>query len=317
MAYVLPALRDREIKVEFNASGMKTDVLAIGELLADVVTEEYVVSLREARSFKIFQGGSPANVCANLRWLGASTAMVSCVGNDGIGEFILDAMKHTGVATEFIVRSTEYPTSLVLVGKSKGTPEFIAYRMADRHLPPVDTSLIDAARIVHTCAFALSKSPARENILQALHRAKAQNKLVSVDWNYAPSIWPDDGRTVLDEIVALNPLLKMSLDDISRFEGRALSVEEARACLSRFNTEVLALTCGKDGVWYRSGEGEWHFKPAAAVTEVVDSTGAGDAFWAGFLWAYLRSLSLDECIDEALALAARKVQRLGPLYAAV
>jgi len=293
---------------------MNLDVLAIGELLADLVTEDYVNDLREAKSFHIYQGGSPANVCANLHWLGVKAALVSCVGNDGVGEMIIDTLRKTGLTTQYIYRSDVQPTSLVLVGRSKGTPDFIAYRMADRYIPAVDDQLVQSAQVIHTCAFALSKEPARGHILQALHRAKAQQKSISVDWNYAPEIWQETGQDVFTEVVSLRPLLKVSMDDVCRFTGQHLSIEEARTFLSGFHAKVLALTCGKDGVWYREDDQPWTFKPADMVKEVVDSTGAGDAFWSGFLSAFLQQKTTHECIGEALRLAGRKVQHMGPLY---
>ena len=72
---------------------MKIDVLAIGELLADVISEQYVSSLADATTFRLYQGGSPANVCANLKWMGDNAVMVSCVGNDSIGNLIVDSIK--------------------------------------------------------------------------------------------------------------------------------------------------------------------------------------------------------------------------------
>lgn len=72
---------------------MKIDVLAIGELLADVISEHYVTTLAEAGTFHIYQGGSPANVCANLKWLGDHAVMVSCIGKDSIGDMIVDSIK--------------------------------------------------------------------------------------------------------------------------------------------------------------------------------------------------------------------------------
>ena len=50
------------------------------------------------------------------------------------------------------------------------------------------------------------------------------------------------------------------------------------------------------------------------MKEVVDTTGAGDAFWAGFLYARLKGVPLQQCVQQALSIAARKIQRQGPLY---
>lgn len=299
-----------------NAAATKSGVLAIGELLADVITENFVNDLSSATTFRMFQGGSTANVCANLQWMGCPATIVACVGSDGIGRFLLNELQRTGLDTKHVLESDTHPTSIVLVGRSNATPDFIAYRMADAQIENIGDELIDNCQVVHSCAFAMSKQPAQQNILRALQTAAEKGKQVSIDWNFAPAIWgDDDGKNIFEAVCALNPLLKCSLDDVERFAGRSLSVEEAKTFLQPLPTMVTALTCGKDGVWYRSFENEnWEFQPAAPVEKVQDTTGAGDAFWSGFLNAFLRKYCMKDCIGEGIKIAAMKVQQLGPLY---
>lgn len=293
-----------------------TGVLAIGELLADVITENFVNNLSSATTFRMFQGGSTANVCANLQWLGCKAQMVACVGNDGIGNFLVTELQRTGLNTMHIAKSNSHPTSIVLVGRSNATPDFIAYRMADAQIGIIDDELIQSCQIVHTCAFALSKEPAQKNILHALQSAADKGKQISIDWNFAPAIWGDDeGKKVFDAVCELNPLLKCSMDDVERFAARSLSIEHAKEFLQPLPTMATALTCGKAGVWYRSFENDnWEFQPAMPVEKVQDTTGAGDAFWSGFLHAFLRKYCLKDCITEGIKIASLKVQKLGPLY---
>ena len=294
---------------------MKIDVLAIGELLADVISEQYVSSLADASTFRMYQGGSPANVCANLKWMGNNPAMVSCVGADSIGDMIVESIRKTGLTDTHIIRSNNYPTTIVLVGRSKGTPDFVAYRMADTQIGPIDKSLIEQSSILHSCAFALSRNPAQLNILNAFDQAVGLGKKISIDWNFAPSIWQDDGKTIFSKVCESQPLLKMSMDDVERFLGDPVSIEQARAFLSTLTTTVACLTCGKDGVWFIDDvDREWKFMPAVPVSEVRDTTGAGDAFWSGFLHAYLQKQSTDACIRNGLAIASQKIQKIGPLY---
>lgn len=295
---------------------VNTGVLAIGELLADVITENFVDDLSFATAFRMFQGGSTANVSANLQWLGCTTNIVACVGNDGIGKFLLNELHRTGLNTGYILRSNTHPTSIVMVGRSNATPDFIAYRMADAQIGIVADELIQQSQIVHTCAFALSKQPAQKNILQALQSAAEKGKQISIDWNFAPAIWgDDDGKKIFDAVCVLNPLLKCSLDDVERFAAKTLSIEQAKDFLHALPTMATALTCGKEGVWYRSYENDdWQFQPAAPIEKVQDTTGAGDAFWSGFLHAFLRKYCLKDCIAEGIKIASMKVQKLGPLY---
>lgn len=290
-------------------------LLAIGELLADIISTDFVENLAEARQFDIYQGGSPSNVCANVKWLGQEAQMVASVGDDGIGKMLISQIQQTGINTEHIHISRTYPSSLVLVGRSKGTPDFIAYRMADTQIPEIASELIASASIVHSCAFALSKDPARTNILNAFANAFKGGKSISMDWNYAPSVWGTSelqGQEVFEKVCSFKPLLKFSMDDIKRFKG-ITSVEDAKAFLSDIKTTLTCLTMGKDGVWYNIDQA-WSFLPADPVAEVKDTTGAGDAFWAGVLTSWHVHQDPALAIKEGLRVAALKVQKQGPLY---
>lgn len=294
---------------------MKIDLLAIGELLADFISHEYVNTVSEAKSFEMFQGGSPANLCANVRWLGKNAQLIACVGNDSIGDFLIKEIEKIGISSALITRSNEHPSSVVMIGKSTGTPDFIAYRMADTQIPPLSYDLLKDVNIIHTSAFALSKNPAQSNIIEALNYAKHKGAQVSVDWNFAKPIWGnDDGRSAFNYICSLQPMLKMSLDDYQRFLGQAhANAENARNFLDFLRVPFICLTCGSDGVWYKFDE-TWHFIAAKRVDEVKDTTGAGDAFWAAFLSAKLDGKNYHDCVNNAIEIAAIKIQKTGPLY---
>lgn len=293
----------------------KFDFLAIGELLADIISTETVSGLEQADAYQLYQGGSPANVAANLAFLGKKTALVSCVGDDGIGRRLVRSVESSGVDISYLQKSRHEPTSIVVVARSTGTPDFIAYRGADKELQPIGTDLIARSRIVHTTAFALSKEPARGHILDAFSVAAGRGKIISADWNFAPSIWNgEDGKDVFERLITFKPLLKLSLDDVGRFFGGNTSIEESKKLLDAYPCRLCVLTCGSEGVWWRSEEKEWDYAPALPVSEVVDTTGAGDAFWAGMLAAFLDGAGDKDCMTQALLLAAKKIARQGPLY---
>jgi fructokinase len=294
---------------------MKIDVLALGELLADLISEDYVNTLSEAKKFHLYQGGSPANLCANLKWLGKETELVACVGNDSIGDFLSNVLMEIGLSGKYIERDPNLPSSLVLVGKSKASPDFIAYRMADTQIKRVSNHVIEAATIIHTSAFALSKEPARTNILSALKTASQLGKIISCDWNFAPEIWGNNsGEKVFGELVQLNPLLKFSLDDFARFTGIIEpEPKQAMEFLNSYNLSFACITCGSEGVWFINENKQWNHLAAIKV-EVKDTTGAGDAFWAGFLASYLNGKTNSDSVQDGIKLAAKKIQQLGPLY---
>lgn len=293
----------------------KKKVLVIGELLVDLISENDIESLAFSSGFVISQGGSSANLCANLKWMNVNAELIGSVGNDGLGTFLISAISGVGLSDKHLTRHANYQTSLVVVGKSNVTPDFVAYRSADFHINKIDDNLINEAELLHTTAFALSKEPARSNILNALAKAYKLSKYVSVDWNYAPSIWENDnGQNVFKQICRFKPLLKISMDDVERFMGKKLSIDESMQALNDIDTKVICLTCGKDGVWFKTEKEAWLHKSALSVKEVINVTGAGDAFWAGFITYFIQDRPLNDCIENALTMAARKIEKIEPLY---
>ncbi|MFC1223967.1 carbohydrate kinase family protein [Pedobacter sp. BG31] len=291
------------------------NVLVVGELLADIISEGNIESLASPSRFLVSQGGSSANLCANLKWLGVDAELIATVGNDNLGTYLIRELKSVGIADTYISRTSDEKTSIVLVGKNPGTPDFIAYRSADMIIKRMDENIIAACGILHTTAFALSKEPARSNILHAFEKAYQLGKYLSVDWNYAPSIWNgDDGQDIFSMLSKLNILLKISTDDLERFTGRQLDMEQSMQWLNHFNAKVICLTCGKDGVWFKAQNHQWQYKPALRVESVIGVTGAGDAFWAGFLTYFIQGKSIEESMDNALLIARQKIEKPHPLY---
>lgn len=298
-----------------NNNISKKKVLVIGELLADMISEKDIESLAFSSGFVISQGGSSANLCANLKWMNIDAELIGSVGNDGLGSYLINEIKDVGLSDKYLTRLKNYQTSLVLVGKSPHTPDFIAYRSADIQINKIEDSLINEAELLHTTAFALSKDPARSNILNAFSKAYKMGKYLSVDWNYAPSIWnSDNGVDVFKQICRFKPLIKISLDDIERFTGKKLSIEESMQELNHLNTRLTCLTCGKDGVWYKKENKAWFHKSALPVSKIINVTGAGDAFWAGFLAQFINEKSIEDCIENALLIARKKIEKSEPLY---
>jgi len=294
-------------------SGKK--ILVVGELLVDIISDQDIESLAISAQFSTSQGGSSANLCANLKWLGIDAELVACVGNDNLGAFLINELKTVGIADTYINRSNDKQTSIVLVAKNEHTPDFIPYRSADLDIKQVGEGLIRSSAIIHSTAFALSKEPAQSNILMAFDKAKSMGKFVSVDWNFAPSIWENDnGKAIFNKVMALEPLLKISVDDLQRFVGEPLTIEQSIEWLNPLHAHVICLTCGKDGAWYKTKNDSWKHVKALKVERAVGVTGAGDAFWSGFLSAFIQDKLVDECVFRALEVAKMKIEKPNPLY---
>ena len=284
--------------------------------MADLIGVDFAPDLFSTESFRRLQGGSPANLAANMARLGHHTALVACVGNDKLGQYLTAEIAKTGVDTSFVVQDTSHPTSLVLVSRTRSTPDFIAYREADSQLLAAHfpDSLLAETAIFHTTCFALSREPARSAIMDAAHRAHQLGAKVSLDANYAPSLWPDrhEARRCVAKYVE-GGLVKLSDDDAHRLFGRTVDLEDVLAYFHEQSVELVCYTLGAAGsvVSWDNGARRKHF-PVEAV-EVKDATGAGDAYWSGFLSAFSQGHAPEVCAQAGARMAARKISTIGPL----
>ena len=295
------------------------DLLAIGETLIDFISEETVPSLGEAETFRRFQGGSPGNIAGNVARLGGKGGLISKIGDDAFGRFCKAELERVGVVTDYLVIDPAVRTTVIFVSKTIGTPDFSDYRAGDAELTPqeIPEEAIRRSRVVHASTFALSRRPCRDAVVHAFELAHKHGKLISLDPNYSPRIWPDkaEAMAVLRDLYALATLTKPSLDDASRLFGEGL---EPEAYIERFHAwgpKLVILTMGKNGVIVSQDGHKVRFRPLPA--KVVDATGAGDAFWAGYLVSLLDGHDPVFSAHFAQAVVARKLERVGPLPSSV
>ncbi|MEA5460694.1 sugar kinase [Arcicella sp. LKC2W] len=299
----------------------KYALLSVGELLVDVIGTEIHHSILDTDVFERFQGGSPANMAANMARLGMNTAIVSCVGNDNLGIFLKNEVAKTGIDISHIATDEIQPTSIVIVSRTKGTPDFIAYRTADRMIQPhhIPDNLLAESAIFHTTCFALSQDPAQSAIVDAAKRANALGCRVSLDANYAPQIWPDRKQAweTISAYCSHNALVKLSEDDAERIYGHKVSEEQVIKDFHAMGADLVCFTKGGDGstISYEKGTKKIHL--GVKPIDVIDATGAGDAFWAGFLTAWTEGKSVEICANAGGNLAALKLVTKGPLPAVV
>ena len=290
------------------------DLLAVGEILVDLISVEPAGSLRQASQYRRCFGGAPANVALNVAQLGGTSAVVGKVGCDAFGAFLLDTLRAHGVIADGVVKDPAHGTSLVFVARTAGTPDFQAYRGADAKLRPEELreDLIVRARVVHTSAFALAEEPSRSAVLRAIELAKEGGGLVSLEPNYRPSIWPqrDEAQEVLEEVLRSVDLVKPSLDDARALFGER-SPEGYVEEFARRGPRLVVLTLGREGCLVYDGRKVTRV-PAFEVT-ALDATGAGDAFWAGFLLSWLDGETPLEAARFGNAVAALKVGGIAPL----
>jgi fructokinase len=293
------------------------DIISVGEVLIDFIGHEINTSINRTKDYHRFLGGSPTNVAVNAARLGLHSVLIASCGDDGLGEYIVRKLKDNHVITQHVKRLQDKPTSVIFVSRSTGTPDFIAYREADCRIIPTQISddLLQTAKIFHTTCFALSKNPAQQTIVDAAKRAKALGLKTSIDINFSERIWPDraEAKVVIKEYLSTDPLVKLSEDDCYRLFAESKTEDFIFDYFHNLGASTICLTKGKDGVVLSDKKlGLFHQK-ANKIEDIKDTTGAGDAFWTGFLYAYLNQKSMEETIKIAQKLAVLKLQNVGRL----
>lgn len=291
------------------------DILCVGEVLIDFIGHQSDVLINNTRDYHRYIGGSPTNVAMNSARLGLKTVMVATVGDDGFGEYIFEKLKD--IDTDNIKKIKDKPTSVIFVSRSKGTPNFIPFREADSFITEdqISRSIIQKTKIFHTTCFALSKEPAQSTILKKAEEAYNLGCRLSIDVNYAQKLWnsKEEAINVIKTYCSFNPLIKISEDDMLRLFEKELPHQEIFEFFHNLGVDTVCLTLGERGVKLSQSGKKIIEKPAIKIEKLMDTTGAGDAFWSGFLFAYIKEKPIEDCLQIALKLAALKLQNIGRL----
>ncbi len=283
------------------------DIVALGELLIDFT--ECGMSNAGNRLFEQNPGGAPANLLTAATKLGCKTALIGKVGKDMHGAFLKETLIGAGISVEYLIEDPDVFTTLAFVALSaSGEREFSFARKpgADTCLRPDEISfdLIRNSRIFHFGSLSLTNDPARESTRKAIDFAKQNGVIVSYDPNYRASLWPDQetAKTWMKEHVASVDIMKIADNEVPLVTGET-DLKAGAKKLNDMGVTCVAVTLGPDGAFVSIGGntktvGIWD-------APVVDTTGAGDAFFGGFLSSFLKSgIPLSELtVDQAAEFA--------------
>jgi fructokinase len=275
-------------------------VLSVGEALVDFIAHTSP-DLESAGQFSRAAGGAPANVAVAAAKLGAGTAFVGAVGSDPFGRYLRRVLDMHGVDTDALVTIAPERgrTTLAFVAKNTGgIPAFIFYRSADALLEASDVpeALVQRSTFVHLSSMALVTEPAASATRRAVELARQCGSLVSFDPNVRVSSWKsiDDARHLILELAGHASVLKINDEEARLLTGKKEPAEGLCALSRRFPGALCIVTTGASGcLWQRSDQSGAVRSPRV---EVVDTTGAGDAF-VGALLAELDSRGARSGLD--------------------
>ncbi|MCD8215120.1 MAG: PfkB family carbohydrate kinase [Clostridiales bacterium] len=255
------------------------DLYSIGEMVIDFIPgSESVSYIRKA-------GGAPANVAFAAAKNGLEAGMNCSVGDDDFGHFLMDTLKKYNVRTLNPKLCKEAVTTLAFVTLAEdGDRSFTFARKpgADMFLSEDDVKEedIENSAVIHAGSCSLSASPSAEATIKALRLGKEKGKIVSFDVNYRDIMWNYDKEACAKKVFECFPyidILKISEEEVEMMGGE----EGLPKLMEKYGLTVIAETLGGDGAQcFFKGK---VIKVPGRKAVCVDATGAGDAFWGGFL----------------------------------
>ncbi len=297
-------------------------VLVIGDVVTDVVavtdaeavhSGSLAVGSDTAARIRVMGGGSAANTAAWLASLGVMVDLVAVVGADAAGDERLAELQVAGVGCDWVRRTEQAPTGTVIVLAHASERSMLFDRGANLLLTPSD---VDAAVMgsgaahLHLSGYALLDRRTRAAGLHALRLAPQRRLTTSVDAASAAPLRVTRGAAFVEWVRGVD-LLLANLDEALALLDADADADPAAVALAL--TEVarhVVVKLGSRGAMLAGVDGVAASVPAEPAS-VVEPTGAGDAFAAGFLASWLDGGDASVSLTAGSRLGARAVSKIG------
>jgi len=266
-------------------------VTALGELLVDFT--DAGISANGQKLFERNPGGAPANVLVALKKLGHDVAFIGKVGHDMHGEFLRKTLVDNGIDCTGLISDPDFFTTLAFVAlDDKGDRSFSFARKpgADTQLQASELPLdiIKDSKVFHVGSLSLTDEPARSATIAALQAAQQAGCVMSYDPNYRDSLWEsaEAAAVQMRSLVKYMDLIKISAEECPLLTDKNDPQDAANALLEQ-GASIVVVTLDADGAFVATKDGSRIVK--SFRVDAVDTTGAGDSFWGGFLCAFVES----------------------------
>ena len=289
------------------------DVLCVGIAVTDVMAKA-IDAIPEWDHLGTFEhiehhiGGCAVNTGVDLAKLGANVRVCACIGNDGAGLFVRNRLEQEGIPADGLVEKTKGATSytFVMIG-SDGRRRYLHHVGANAYLQDNDVpdDLLAHARILHIGGAFLMPGLDGEPTARLLKRAKDLGVKTSMDTAYNASI---NASNLIKPCLPFLDVFIPSIEEAHAITGET-DPESILAWFTSWQLDVLGIKLGAQGAVIRTTNST-NLYPAFSI-EVVDGSGAGDAFFAGFLYGLLQDWPVSRCAVFANATAAHGIQAVG------
>ncbi|MEM2885157.1 MAG: carbohydrate kinase, partial [Thermoproteota archaeon] len=268
-------------------------------------------------------GGAPFNFAVGASRLGSGVGALCAVGADPFGEFLLETLKENGIDVSQVKVKKARTTLAFVVRHEGGERDFFFYRRpwaetADTLLSPedLDPKYVGSPKIFHYSGVALSHDPLRSCVKRAAAIAREAGAKVSFDPNIRPDLWEseDSLRESCEDAFGSSDIILLAKDEVERLYGNVPPEEAAGRLFEDNDPQIVAVKLGGGGCDARAADGTEVRKPAFRV-DVVDTTGAGDGWAAGFIHGLVNGWGLEKCATVANAVGGLVVTKVGAITA--
>ena len=315
------------------ASGRTRDIVCLGRLAVDLYAQQVGARLEDVSSFAKYLGGSSANIAFGCARLGLKSAMLSRVGNDHMGRFLIETLEREGCDTSHVRVDHERLTALVLLGiEDRDTFPLVFYRdnCADMAIDEndFDEAFIASSKALLITGTHFSTDQVNRASRRALEYARRNDVRTVLDIDYRPVLWgltgKADGETrfIANESVSAHlqgilPLIDLVIgtEEEFRIAGGKDNLIDCLSAVRAVTRATLVVKRGPMGCSIIEGDVPASIDDApvhrGVQVEVLNVLGAGDAFASGFLAGWLRDEPLEACARTANACGALVVSRHG------
>ncbi len=297
------------------------DVLTFGESMLRLTPPGFL-RIEQTQSFDIWVGGTESNTAVGLARLGMKVAWLSRLPRSPLGRYISNRIAQYGVDVSHVVWADDERLGIYFHEKAQAPrASEIIYdrrdsaisRMTPGELPEV-LFQPNVSQLFHVTGITLAISDtARDTAHEALRRAKAAGWRASFDTNYRGKLWSGaEAAAGCDQAMSLADVIFCPLGDYQVMYGAAGADKALATLAERYAASLIVMTMGKDGALARTPAGDSIRQPAILAGE-VGRIGGGDAFAAGFIYAWLRQDDVAEALKWGAAVSALKYTIPGDL----
>ena len=292
------------------------DILSIGRSSIDLYSNNIGSPFVDIKEFSAFVGGCPTNISVGTRRLGINSALLTGIGDDPVGDFILNFLKNEKVNTDYVSRKVGKRSSAVILGIEPPDKFPLVYYRED--CADINIDISDVKKIpLHQCksilisGTGLSKEPSRSATIFAAEQASLLGIKVFLDIDFRADQWTDlqSFGAVVRSVLSYVDIVIGTSEEVKAAAytgGGEAIIEHSQVNESKINAdldesvksllikgpEVLLLKSGTDGCYIHFSDSRDSLHAPGYPVEVINTLGAGDAFASGFIYGVLQGWSL-------------------------